>query len=991
MRAFIFCFLMAICLINNVHGQRDSLIMELEKTLQAQIDSLGEEHLDVAVLCDSLGWIYMDIGDYVQADSLFIKALEIKIKKFQEKNSHIADSYNNLGVLHYYMSDYDKAISFHNKALNIWPEILGEQDSNIATTYNNLGNIYYTTGHYEEAISFHNRALSIWLRVSGGKHPNLANSYNNLGNIYSILGDNEEAIKLYGKALNIDLEVFGEKHPYIAHSYNNLGDVYMKIGDYEKAISCLNKALNIYLKALGEKHHYAANSYNILGYVYGGIGNYEKAISCLEKALNIRLNVFDEKHPTLADSYIALGLTYNETGDYEKAISYLNKSLDILIDVFDEKHSFVAISYNNLGLTYYETGDYEKAISYFNKASDIFIDVFDEKHNSLATSYGNIGLAYNGMGNYEKAINYYNKALDIWLGIFDKKHSSVMLCYENVSITYEESHNYKIADSLWHITIPQNIEHLQKTYLFLSEKQRIKYLKTLNKTYNNFYSFTTNHGTDNTKELAANLLLNTKALDLDYSLNTRKLIKQINDDSLSNTSRELTIINNQLAKAETMSEEELKKIGWDITEKREKQEKLAFQMLQHPELRKKLNPETIEWQDIQNHLEVDEATIDFMDIYDRKDSTWVYYAIITTKNTVNPEFIRIVDDNTLDTYLASRKNFPRYLTETFDNSNFYEQLWRPLIPHLKGIKTIHLSPAGRLHNVAFEALLNEDKQYLSDKYEFRYYSAMRDLLKEKQKAVKYESAVLIGNIDYDLSYNTPKEEILEEKEGRSIRSGFDSLPGTREEIYNLDSICRELDIKTIILEGQYPTEDTISYFIRDKAPSIYHFATHGGFLSPPDALDLHIEGISGRLRTSDNPLQRSLLVLHGGNYRWAKNEPAIRSNGEDGILTALEVTGLDLQNTNLVVLSACETAKGKVYNTEGVFGLQRAFKLAGVDNVIASLWNVDDETTKELMIRFYTNLLEKKMEVATALREAKKSMREDDYQPKDWAGFILIE
>ena len=130
-------------------------------------------------------------------------------------------------------------------------------------------------------------------------------------------------------------------------------------------------------------------------------------------------------------------------------------------------------------------------------------------------------------------------------------------------------------------------------------------------------------------------------------------------------------------------------------------------------------------------------------------------------------------------------------------------------------------------------------------------------------------------------------------------------------------------------------------------------------------------------------------MLAGANETWTKGR-RILGSGEDGILTALEVTALDLQNTDLVVLSACSTGLGDV-NTEGVFGLQRAFKLAGVNHVVASLWDVDDEATKDLMVAFYRNLLQQKQAPSVALRNAKDKLRKEGYEPQDWAGFILIE
>ena len=137
-------------------------------------------------------------------------------------------------------------------------------------------------------------------------------------------------------------------------------------------------------------------------------------------------------------------------------------------------------------------------------------------------------------------------------------------------------------------------------------------------------------------------------------------------------------------------------------------------------------------------------------------------------------------------------------------------------------------------------------------------------------------------------------------------------------------------------------------------------------------------------------MQNSAILLSGANHHWPENREFI-NNPKDGIVTASEVSNLDLENTKLVILSACDTGLGKVYSKEGVFGLQRAFKIAGVDHVISSLWKVNDEASKDLMCAFKFNLLHKKQDPALALKNAKFQLREDGYDPVDWAAYILTE
>jgi len=403
----------------------------------------------------------------------------------------------------------------------------------------------------------------------------------------------------------------------------------------------------------------------------------------------------------------------------------------------------------------------------------------------------------------------------------------------------------------------------------------------------------------------------------------------------------------------------------------------------------------------------DEIVIEFIDFRYRfaVDSLrpHLYCAAIIKKDMSYPQFIEITDKEKL---LPEMENYLRNKSAAHD---LYQTIWEPMKPYLDNIKKVHLSPSGILHEIAFEALRDENGQYLQDSYDFHYYSAIRDILDEKPSendTINKKNIALVGHIIYEAS----EEQQLKEEEinykfdaddldlvSRNTRGVFHALPGpgTLSEVKMIDSIARRsTKFTTTLLTLDKHTEERVKSLSGNQAPYIWHFATHGVFLprrNIPQVHHINHQGLEARLSFSDNPLQRSLIALCGANHRWEKNEPNIYGDKDDGILTALEVTSLDLDNTHLVVLSACKSGLGDLDNTEGVFGLQRAFKIAGVEYVIASLWNVDDAATKDLMILFYHNLLEKEMDTATALREAKKTMREEGYQPKNWAGFILIE
>jgi CHAT domain-containing protein len=223
---------------------------------------------------------------------------------------------------------------------------------------------------------------------------------------------------------------------------------------------------------------------------------------------------------------------------------------------------------------------------------------------------------------------------------------------------------------------------------------------------------------------------------------------------------------------------------------------------------------------------------------------------------------------------------------------------------------------------------------------------------------------------------------------RSAGAAWSPLPGTAKEIGTLQQLFAGKGINVATVNGVNATEDAFK-LLDNRSPSIIHLATHGFFLPDPTFKQLKTESdlTGNNYAISEEPLMRSGVVMAGANKAWSGEKTA--PGAEDGILTAYEIAQLNLSNTKLVVLSACETALGDLQGTEGVFGLQRAFKIAGVKNLVVSLWQVPDKETAELMGLFYNNLLSAQP-VRDAFYNAQKEMR-SKYPPFSWAAFVLVE
>jgi CHAT domain-containing protein len=313
----------------------------------------------------------------------------------------------------------------------------------------------------------------------------------------------------------------------------------------------------------------------------------------------------------------------------------------------------------------------------------------------------------------------------------------------------------------------------------------------------------------------------------------------------------------------------------------------------------------------------------------------------------------------------------------------------PLAPYLEGREQVLISPDGQLNLIPFEALQRSaGGPFLVEQYRISYLSSGRDLLRFDFNAPSQQQAVVLADPDYDQGGGSPERGRGDRATGDFQQLRVGPLPGTAAEAA---AIASHLPNATILTRAE-ATEQAVKQV---RAPEILHLATHGFFLADvqrpePTGRGLAIVAADGPGLaptppggTVENPLLRSGLALAGFNARTSGNE--------DGVLTALEVAGLDLLGTRLVVLSACETGLGEVANGEGVYGLRRAFALAGAETQLLSLWQVDDFGTQRLMAQYYEHLTAG-MGRSEALRQVQLEMiaAGDRYShPYYWAAFVL--
>ncbi len=379
--------------------------------------------------------------------------------------------------------------------------------------------------------------------------------------------------------------------------------------------------------------------------------------------------------------------------------------------------------------------------------------------------------------------------------------------------------------------------------------------------------------------------------------------------------------------------------------------------------------QNINWEQIQKNLLATETAIEFVRfryVDDLVNYQYYYAAMLLNPQDSIPVFIKLFDERDLKIALNNfvYRASGYYNTNTVIEKNstqsksIFQLLWQPLLPYLLKTTTIYFSPDGLLHNIAFAAIPTKNGTLLCDKYNLIQLTSTRQIAIKENENIAPASITLFGGINYNKqNIDTtiavsadPYAYVYQQSRSAGVDS-FVYLPNTLKEV---ESIKRNMELKqnkVSLFTNENATEAAFRNLGGASSPQVIHFATHG--FTVADTSNSR-KNITNTFKISDNPLLRSGLVMAGGNKGWMSKSSF---DEDDGILTALEISSVALPNTQLAVLSACETGTGELRGSEGVFGLQRAFKLAGVNYVMASLWHVPDKETSEFMNTFYSNWL----------------------------------
>lgn len=946
---------------------------------------LGAKHPAVASTLSDLAHLYEANVNYAQAEQLYLRALAIVEKKPGEKRRNLGMALVNLAGLYDAKGDSARAEPLFQRGLAILEKALGTENPEFAQQLNNFALLYRNTGDFAQAETILQRARTILEKTFGAEHEVVATTLDNLAGVYMDKGDYSQAEQLYRRALTIREKSLDAEHPAIAATLNNLARLQYQVkGDIVGAELLFKRAVEILEKELGAEHPLVAVSLSNLAILYNDRGDYARAESLHRRARLIVEKAFGAEHPMVAITLDSLAVQYMRKDDYAQAEPLFQRALEILEKTLGAEHPLTAGTLNKLATLYRFKGDYERAEPLHQRALAIIEKVGGAEHHDVVSALQGLALLYQAKGDYARAEPLLQRTRAIVEKTGGENHPDVALVLSDLATLSEASGN--TAQALRFRTRATEISEHQLVLILTtgSENQKRLYLATLSGEINTNISLHLRSAP--TSEEAARLALITllrrkgRALDA-VTGQIASLRRRLNPQDRALLDQ-LAAVRAQLAALV------LKGVGkTDPAQYRAKiarlegeGEQLEAQVsARSAEFRTQVQPATLER--VQQAIP-DNAALVEMVLYTPFNARartpgerfgHARYAAYVLRRGGAPAFVDLGEAAPIDSAVARlRMALGKSQSTDFRRAGreLDELVMRPVRKLLGGARMLLLSPDGALNLVPFSALVDEEGRYLVENYTINYLTSGRDLLRLATETESRQQPIVMANPDFDLAVTASSQDAPEADAARGLRS-FDfttlqikSLPGTAQEA---------TAIKGIIPNAQVLTERaaTESALKQVKGPRLLHIATHGFFLKdqPLQESGTARQLVMGEAKEAvrgENPLLRSGLVLAG-----VKNGQS--GAGEDGVLTALEVSGLDLWGTKLVVLSACETGVGDVDNGEGVYGLRRSLVLAGAESQLMSLWQVNDTATRDLMVDYYRRI-ERGEGRAEALRAAQLGM-----------------
>lgn len=1005
-----------------LRGQYASLTLDFSDT-QAKVtllDPMGapidenfiyrkEGHRSLEIVAESTGRYGLDIAPKTTPGPPGSGTIELGLPRAASDNDFVLQHARELTYQASILTDarkFDDAIEPAQKALEIDERVLGPNDASVAHVLFLLGNIYLGKTDFHKAEPLFLRALKILEKTSPGS-VRLFSLLNNLGALYSQTDELDKAESTLERSLQAGTTIFGADSPAVGNIVVNLANVHDDRADYSNAELLYRRAVAITEKNFGANYPGLAVILSNLSGVCSERGDYVNAESFGLRALSILEKLPGPENPRLGLVLVNLGDVYRLEGQPDKAEPLYEHALNTIEKTQGADNPLFADTLSNLGEIYHDRRQFTKAEIFYKRSLAIREKKLGAEHSSVASSLDNLGSLYRDQGDYARAEPLYERALAIQEKTLGPEHPDVVGTLTSMSTLQMARGNFAAAETLLSRAIAISERNADLNLLAGSERQKLAYLKLFSSQLDEAITLNAHFAPDQpaARNLALTTLLQRKGRVLDVLADSLKVLRlHVGSDDVE-LRENFDHVTSQLARLvlagpqqTTLDEHERR-----VASLKQEREHLEAEISAHSaEFRAASQPVTLEA--VRLALTQDCVLLEFASyhkfvstgITDKQRRGPSRYAVYALRPDGHTEWKDLGDAKTIDAMIAAyrgalrdpKRNDVFHLSRTLD-----EKILEPVRKFFGDATHLLISPDGQLSLIPFESLMDRHAHFAVERYSITYLTSGRDLLRMQVPRADRSGPIVVADPFFGAPgagslapKGPPKAKLVSATVNRpGITVGenlsnvyFAPLAGTAREASEIQSLFP----KAKLLTGKQASKAALKDL---EAPRFLHIATHGFFLEdvPPDS-PYSRAGATRGIRASakiENPLLRSGLALAGANLD--------KGAGDDGILTALEASDLNLWGTKLVTLSACDTGVGEVRDGEGVYGLRRAFFLAGTETLVMSLWPVSDTVTRELMAEYYLGL-KNGLGRGEALRQAQLAMlkRKQRHHPFYWASFI---
>jgi len=921
-------------------GQVAKAIVSAEKALALERELLGKEHLLIADLLRFLGRLHEEREDFAAARTVRAEAAAMLTRL--------------VGKGHWKVADAGRELADGERLAGLAAE--ERQQLRQAAALSQRVKRMYSQGQYREALDAAREVVAIRGKLLGESHPVYATSLHNLAFLYQSMGDSARALPLYEQARALTRKALGESHPAYATSLNNLAALYESRSDYAKALPLLEQARALNKQVLGESHPGYALSLNNLAALYQALGDHAKALPLFEQARALRKQVLGENHPDYATSLNSLAVLYWSMGDYAKALPLCEQARALRQQALGESHPDYALSLNNLAMLYRSMGDYARALPLLEQTCALVKKTQGESHPDYATSLHNLAALYRSMGDHARALPLFEQARALRKQALGESHPDYVASLNDLAVLNLRMGNHATAQRLSRQALEGSLQLLQDTLDVVGERQRLERFNSLRVFTNNFILSAGETGLPAGEVYAA--ILKWKGA-VAFRQSADLLLRQQPD--LEPILKDLHSVRSQLARCAFETPGPAQRDAWlhRLGQLRDDKEKLEAQLADASKTFRNLRRPAPSVAELRQALPKRTALLDFV-VYrawvpppKRKDSKeeWQHHlAVFVVRPDQDVQLVFVDDLKTIETVIEAWRQAVtnnHVAAQTKAAALLHQRLWQPLQKHLGPADTVLICPDGPLMRLPFAAMPGKQPgTFLIEDLAIGYVASGRhivDLLQPPDDGRAPPAGFLgLGGVDYGTSGKRPQ--------------AFEPLPGTGPEAARVEEQFRRRfpGQRSTLLLGDQPTRPKVLAEINQRYRYL-HLATHGFFDSPA-----RIAAMMAGLRASEvglSPAQRSQRDDILGYLPLLKAGLVLAgANRGEGLLTAEDLSALDLRGCELVVLSACETSLGNLTQGDGVLGLQRGFHAGGARTLVTSLWSVHDAATSVLMEEFYTNL-----------------------------------